>query len=174
MDLGSHIFGHKVTLFSPLAKDEVRQRIKASTALGISPVVGGVTGGFWFGRLRLAWSVPMFDNGLRPVFVGQLSESAAGTVIAGSYGASGLLRAIFAIWYALLIGILCAGLMPLFEPEPNDGVNTELVMAVLPMALFPLAMHFGFNRSADTHFAEILAHLDTVAQARPQPGYGKI
>ena len=70
MRLREYVFGRRIVLVSPLPPDQVRERIRKGTSLGLDPSYEGATGWIVLGQVRLAWSVAMFGNGFRPVLTG--------------------------------------------------------------------------------------------------------
>ena len=167
VNLRDYILGRRVTLLSPHSKDEVARRIKEATPFGLSPFTHGVSGWVWSGWVRLAWNIPMFGNGFRPIFSGRLREDQKGTTLTASYGAPWFLRLFLAFWYLVLSLITAVGLTLGFDNQ-DGGEGVWLAWIVLPLLLLaPLAFHFIANRNANTHFDAMLEHLSEAADLAP-------
>ncbi len=156
MKLKDYIVGRRVVLHSPHPKSDVERRINRGTASMFSFSTHGVTGGVYFGRVRLVWSIPFFSNGFRPALSGRLTENMGRTELKARYGAPSFLLAFYALWYGGLLLMFFAGLAAILSDEPRTG-NEWLPLVMLPIfAAIPALFHFIFNRNADTHFEEML------------------
>ncbi|QIQ86745.1 hypothetical protein [Erythrobacter sp.] len=151
--------GRRVTLHSPLPPDEAARRIDRTAGPVWSFAHHGVAGWARFGFVRLVWSIPMFENGFRPVFAGRLVATGKGTRLTASYGASGFLRVFLAVWYGLF-GIISASLILLPASTRHEDAGPLLVAAAaMALAAVPIAFHLIFNRKADAHYEEMLGFL---------------
>lgn len=169
MKLWQYLAGRRVVLRSPLPKDEVAGLILNAVGNPFWPTANGITGLVVFGHVRLAWSVPFFSNGFRPVFSGSLKNDLGRTEFRASYGAPALLLVFFVFWYAILALIGLTGLAAWLGARPETG-NEWLVPVVVPVFMVaPLAFHFVFNRNADQHWDAILELLRREAQLTPDP-----
>lgn len=172
MKLRDYIFGRKVLLVSPLAKDEVRRRIKQGTSFGFSPLRHGVSGWVISNHVRLFWDIPMFNNGFRPVLAGSLRANRGGTVFKASYGAPLFVLIFMGFWYSLLTLFALMATALLFQEKPQTG-NEWVFAIILPLfAIAPLATHANFNRKANEHLESMLDHLKETAELRPETRKG--
>ncbi|MEM7780329.1 MAG: hypothetical protein AAF697_08070 [Pseudomonadota bacterium] len=117
-----------------------------------SPFHRGVTGGVYFGQVRLGWSTPLVENGFRPTFVGSLVEQPYGTLLIGSFGMGLWLRIFFSLWYFILLVMALVAIAGSFSPA--DSLPIAIIIPLF--ALFPIGAHFLFNWNADTHYAAII------------------
>ena len=172
MKLRDYIFGRKILLVSPLAKDEVKRRIKRGTSFGFSPIRRGVSGWVIFNHVRLAWDIPMFSNGFRPILAGGLRENKGGTIFKASYGAPFFLLVFMAFWYSVLASIGFTATLLLFEEEPQTGKEWIFAVMIPLFAIAPLAIHAIFNRKANEHLEGMLDHLREIAELHPETRKG--
>ncbi|MEO1730316.1 MAG: hypothetical protein AAFR64_06220 [Pseudomonadota bacterium] len=172
MKLRNYIFGSKVLLVSPLAKDEVRRRIKQGTSFGFSPFRHGVSGWVISNHVRLAWDIPMLSNGFRPVLAGGLRENRGGTVFKASYGAPFFLLIFMGFWYSFLAAFVLAATALLFQEEPRTGEDWIFVIVIPLFAMGPFAIHAISNRKANEHLEGMLDHLSEIADLRPETRKG--
>ena len=161
--LKEYVFGRRIVLQSPHRKDKVTERIKQAVGSAFSPFHHGVAGGFYFGNVRLAWSIPLFGNGFRPVFSGRMIERGSKTELHATYGAPWFLLIFLAFWYVFLAAFLAISLRAALQGDlPANEVWLFLAACAL-FCLFPLAMHFIFNVNANKHFDAMLDLLDREA-----------
>ena len=163
MTLKEYVFGRRIVLHSPLRKEKVTERIKQSVGSAFSPFHRGVAGGFYFGRLRLAWSVPLFSNGFQPVFRGRMVARGSKTELHATYGAPLFLLIFLAFWYAFLAFFLVTTLGIAQQGNLPAEQAWLFVGAFLLFCAFPIAMHLIFNANANNHFDAILDLLEREA-----------
>lgn len=166
MRLRDYLLGRRIVLQSPKPRAKVAERINASTGSFFSPFGRGVTGGVYLGRVYLAWSIPMFSNGFRPMLSGRLIERGRFTELRASFGAPVFLQVFLAIWYAIFTFVGVGTAVSLLR----EGWGTRDPWAILTiplMALVPLVFHLIFNRNADAHCDAILVMLQHEAGLEP-------
>lgn len=167
MTLRDYILGRRIILYSSFPRPEVEKRVNNGTGSMFSPFHHGVTGGAYFGRVRLAWSIPLFANGFRPVFAGCLTENLGRTELEARYGAPLYLLAFFVFWYGILSLIMLSGLASSMSDGPKTG-NEWMILVILPIFFVaPFIFHFVFNKNADAHFEAMLNFLEREAGLRP-------
>ncbi len=168
MTLSEYLVGRRVMLRSPCRRDWVIAQIKRAVPSPFGLMNRGISGGVFFGWLRLAWDVPFIVNGFRPIFRGRIIESAGGTEIAVVFGAPLIVRIFFVIWYFFLVTISLIAVSDLVG-RSEAGVGA----VIFPIALFWAALpacHYLFNRNADAHFDVMLDLLAREAELRPVIG----
>lgn len=163
MTLKEYVFGRRVVLQSPHRKEKVTERIKQAVGSAFSPFHHGVAGGFYFGNLRLAWSIPLVSNGFRPVFSGRMVECGSKTELHGAYGAPWFLLSFLAFWYVFLAAFMLITLGALLQGNLPADQAWLFVGAFLLFCSFPIAMHLIFNVNADQHFDAMLDLLEREA-----------
>ena len=163
MTLKEYVFGRRIVLQAPLRKDKVTERIKQAVGSAFSPFHHGVAGGFYFGSLRLAWSIPLFGNGFRPVFSGRLIERGSKTELHASYGAPWFLLVFLAFWYVLL----AFGMVVTSGAALRGGLPAEqgwlFAGAWVLFCFLPPTFHLIFNVNANKHFDAMLDLLEREA-----------
>ncbi|WP_137680342.1 hypothetical protein [Aurantiacibacter suaedae] len=169
MTLKDYLLGRRFELVSALPREEIARRISTATPSMLSPLARGVAGSCRFGRLRLFWRIPFFDNGFAPVFAGRLTSDRRQTRISARWGASLYVRVFFTIWYGLVLVIAISLATALFGGRPSAGNDLLIVPFVGLFALVPLLVHLVFNRSADKHLTIILAFLVAEIAATEAP-----
>lgn len=152
--LREYLFGRRIVLCSPHRKDWVIAQIKRAVPSRFGFMNHGISGGVFFGRLRLAWDFPMFSNGFRPVFRGHFVESGRGTELHTVFGAPTFLRAFLVVWYLFLTVF---SVMALSDGLSSDGGEMPIAVFAIPLflALFPIGAHLIFNARADEHYNAI-------------------
>jgi hypothetical protein len=161
--LKEYVFGRRIVLQAPLRKDKVIERINQAVGSAFSPFHHGVAGRFYFGNLRLAWSIPLFGNGFRPVFSGRLIERGSKTELHASYGAPWFLLVFLAFWYVFLAFFVAITFRTALQGDlPPDQVWL-FVGAWLLFCLLPPAFHWIFNVNANKHFDAMLDLLEREA-----------
>ena len=163
MTLKEYVFGRRIVLQSSYRKEKVTERIKQAVGSAFSPFHHGVAGGFYFGNLRLAWSIPWFGNGFRPVFSGRLVEHGSKTELHATFGAPWFLLVFLAFWYGFLAVFIVTALGTVLQGGLPANQLWLFVGAWATFCLFPLAIHFIFNANADKHFAAMLGLLEREA-----------
>ncbi len=153
--------GRRIVLRSPHPKDRVVEQIRHSVASPLSLQPYGVSGGVYFGRLRLAWGglIANYAIPVRPVFKGRLVEAGHETELHATFSASLLLRVFFMWWYLFLA--FTNGIILLVAVTEGVELRNGLIMLGV-LVLFGSAlpgMHYLFNRKADAHFDAILDQL---------------
>lgn len=163
MTLKEYVFGRRIVLHSPLRKGKVTERIKQAVGSAFSPFHHGVAGGFYFGNLRLAWSIPLFGNGFRPVFSGQMIERGSKTELHATYGAPWFLLIFLAFWYVFLAAFLLITLGAFLQGDLAAEQAWLLLGAFLLFCSFPIVIHLIFNVNANKHFDAMLDLLECEA-----------
>ena len=173
MTLKDYVFGKKVTLISSFRKQEAIEQINRAAGSAFWPFSYGVTGGIYFGRVRLAWSVPLFNNSARPAFSGRLDEDLAGTKILGSFRAPTPTLAFYLSWYAFLVFLSLSFLAAFIADRPRTGDEWIMLVIVPFFGLIPFLFHWFFNRNYEEHLISILHLLEQEAGFKelvePQP-----
>ncbi len=166
MNLWDYTMGRRVSLRSPHSKKEVEQRINSAAASVFSPFHHGVSGGVYLGRVRLAWSIPMFGNGFRPIFAGRVIEDAGESELRARYGAPIFVLIFLLFWYGLL-SIMAISQTVAYLSGDRVSEDSWMVLFLLPVSFaLPILIHFVFNMNADKHFEEILELLEREADLR--------
>ena len=163
MTLKEYVFGRRIVLQAPIRKDKATERIKQAVGSTFSPFHHGVAGGFYFGSLRLAWSIPMFGNGFRPVFSGRMVDRGSKTELHATYGAPWFLLIFLAFWHVFLAAFLAISLRAALQGDLPANEVWLFLGAWALFCLFPLAMHFIFNVNANKHFDAMLDLLEREA-----------
>ena len=166
MNLRDYILGRRVELNSPLERQMVERAIRANIKLGFNPFYTGVVGWVRFGRVNLRWATAMWSNGFQPVFSGQLRSEMGSTKMRVRFGAPVYLLLFFGFWYIALSSLMLTALGQYISSDKASGDPLTMVAAASGMMAFPIALHFIFNRSANTHFEQILDLLREVAEFR--------
>lgn len=151
--LREYLFGRRIVLRSAHRKEWVIDQIKRAVPSRFGFMNHGISGGVFFGRLRLAWDTPLVSNGFQPVFRGRFVESGHGTELHTVFGAPTFLRAFLVVWYLFLTLI---SVIALFSGGEVPG---HVFATPLFLALFPIAVHQIFNARADDHYDAILEML---------------
>lgn len=167
MNLRDYIFGRRIVLHSNSSRKKIEEAINRAASSSFSPFNHGVTGGMWFGRVRLAWSIPFFSNGFRPVFTGKFKEKTRGVELHASYGAPFFQLGFLAIWFLFLTLFLLIGLIAWSGDGIKTGNEWMIFPIVLLMMMAPFGFHFIFNANADKHFDAILDLLEREADLLP-------
>jgi hypothetical protein len=164
--LKEYVFGRRVVLQSPHPKAKVTAQIDNAAGSFFSPFRRGVTGGVYFGRLYLAWNLPMITNGFRPILSGRLVETGRSTEVRASYGAPLIVLVFLAIWYSLFAFITVSTAAAVLRE--GLGTRDPWAMAAFPlMAIVPVAIHLIFHRNADAHWDAMLVMLKDEAGLVP-------
>lgn len=155
MTLKEYLFGRRIVLRSPHRKEWVIDQIKRAVPSRFGFMNHGISGGVFFGRLRLAWDIPMFSNGFRPVFRGRFVERGRETEVHTVFGAATSLRAFLVVWYLFLTLLVVLALRSGLSSD-RGGVPFEAFALPLFLALVPIGFHLIFNAKADDHYDAIL------------------
>jgi len=154
--LKEYVFGRRIVLQAPIRKDKAAERIKQAVGSAFSPFHHGVAGGFYFGNLRLAWSIPLFGNGFRPVLSGRLVERGSKSELHASYGAPWFLLIFWAFWYVLLAAFMVTVLRAALLGGVPADLGWLFIGAWMLFCLLPIAFHLIFNVNANKHFDAML------------------
>ena len=163
MKLREYIFGRKITLHSHLSPEEVADAIDRGAGSSFSPFEHGVTGGIWFGQVRLSWHQPIFNFGFRPVLTGRITAGSSGSVLHAQYGFPYWALAVYLIW--LLILLLITGIMLLLYVSPASETGNEWILLVVPFVFAsPVILDILSRRKDDEHLDAILDSLERDAE----------
>ncbi len=166
MTLREYLFGRRLVLRTPHRKDRAIERIKRAVPSRFGFMNRGISGGMFFGRLRLAWDIPLFSNGFRPVFRGRFVEQGRATELHTVYGAPPVLQAFLIVWY-LFLTLFCVTAL-IIGVTNDDGVGVLVMIgAALALAFFPIGLHLVFNAKADKHYEAVLDMLAREADLHP-------
>ena len=166
MTLKDYTMGRRVSLRSPHPKKEVEQRINSAAASVFSPFHHGVSGGVYFGRVRLGWSIPMFGNGFQPIFAGRVIEDEGESELRARYGAPIFVLIFLLFWYSLLSIMAISQTAAYLSGELVSEDGWMLLFLIPVFFAVPIFVHFVFNMNADKHFEEILELLEREADLR--------
>lgn len=166
MTLREYLFGRRLVLRTLNREDQAIERIKRAAPSRFGFMNHGISGGMFFGRLRLAWDIPLFGNGFRPVFRGRFVERRGATELHTVYGAPPVLQAFLIVWYLFLIFFCFTALV--IGITHDDGVGLLVMIgAALALAFFPIGLHLIFNAKADEHYQAIPGMLACEAALHP-------
>jgi hypothetical protein len=163
--LSEYLTGRRILLRSPRPSGWVIAQIKRAVPSPFDLMNHGVSAGVFFGRLRLAWDVPFFSNGFRPIFRGRIVESAGRTEVAIVFGAPFFVRIFFVVWYFLLAVTSAVAVSSRLEGNAAGAGYLIFVLAFFWAA--PPVFHYLFNRKADAHFDAMLDLLAREAELCP-------
>lgn len=166
MTLKEYFFGRRVVLRSHHRKEWVIDQIKRAVPSRFGFGNHGISGGMFFGRLRLAWNIPLVSNGFRPVFRGRFVENGRDTELHTVFGAPTYLRVFLTIWYFFLTVFVIAALGNGLGSGGDNSALASLVIVPL-FILFPIGIHLIFNANADKHYDAMLDLLAREADLRP-------
>ena len=166
MRLRDYILGRRVELTSPLEREAVERAIRSNIKFGFDPFYTGVAGWVRFGRVSLRWATAMWSNGFQPVFSGKLHSELGSTNMRVRFGAPFYLLLFFGFWYLTLSSLMITALGQYVSDPEASGDLLITVSAATGMMAFPIALHFIFNRNANTHFERIIDMLQEVADLR--------
>jgi hypothetical protein len=162
MRLRDQITGRKLTLRSPLGREEVSLRINRTSGSLFWPFASGVVGGCRFGRLRVRHSP--FEYNARPEMVGRVRDTLGSTELRIRFGMPAWVKLFFVMWF-LFLTLFTAGLLSTGLAGAEWGF-----LLVLPLFLIlPPAMHVFCTRRSEEDLDEILEFLEREAQATPAP-----
>lgn len=155
MTLREYLFGRRIVLRSPHRQEWVIDQIKRAVPSRFGFMNHGISGGVFFGRLRLAWDIPMVSNGFRPVFRGRFAESGRETELHTVFGAPTFLRMFLMVWY-LFLTLFCIIMLSsgFSTPEGDAALAGFGILSIL--GLLAIVVHLIFNAKADDHYDAIL------------------